>query len=157
MKEMVEQLKKLEDPRRTDRGNIRHKLEDIIVIGLCTLICNGEDFLDMEEFGKEKEEWLRQFLTLPNGIPDSDTFRRVFERINPKALSECLYDWLGNNRKEGSVIAIDGKTIRGSGNESHKAYHVVSAFVSENQLVLGELVTEENPMKSRRFQNCWIV
>ena len=143
MKEMVEQLKKLEDPRRTDRGNIRHKLEDIIVIGLCTLICNGEDFLDMEEFGKEREEWLRQFLTLPNGIPDSDTFRRVFERINPKALSECLYDWLGNNRKEGSVIAIDGKTIRGSGNESHKAYHVVSAFVAENQLVLGELVTEE--------------
>ena len=157
MKEMVEQLKKLEDPRRTDRGNIRHKLEDIIVIGLCTLICNGEDFLDMEEFGKEREEWLRQFLTLPNGIPDSDTFRRVFERINPKALSECLYDGLGNNRKEGSVIAIDGKTIRGCGNESHKAYHVVSAFVAENQLVLGELVTEENPMKSRRFQNCWIV
>lgn len=143
MKEMVEQLKKLEDPRRTDRGNIRHKLEDIIAIGLCTLICNGEDFPDMEEFGKEREEWLRQFLTLPNGIPDSDTFRRVFERINPKALSECLYDWLGNNRKEGSVIAIDGKTIRGSGNESHKAYHVVSAFVAENQLVLGELVTEE--------------
>ena len=80
----------MEDPRRTDRGNIRHKLEDIIVIGLCTLICNGEDFPDMEEFGKEREEWLRQFLTLPNGTPDRDTFRRVFERINPKSLSECL-------------------------------------------------------------------
>ena len=143
IKEVLERLKKLEDPRRTDRGNIRHRLEDIIIIGLCTLICNGEDFLDMEEFGKGREEWLRKFLTLPNGIPDSDTFRRVFERMNPEALSECLYDWLGSHREEGSVIAVDGKTIRGSGNESHKAYHVVSAFVAENQLILGELVTEE--------------
>lgn len=133
---MIESLSKVEDPRRTDRGNIRHRLEDIIIIGLCSLICNGEDFLDMEEFGKEREEWLRSFLSLPNGIPDSDTFRRVFERIKPEALSECLYDWLGYHREEGSVIAIDGKTIRGSGNESHKAYHVVSAFVAENQLVL---------------------
>lgn len=54
----MERLKKLKDPRRTDRGNIRHRLEDIIIIGLCTLICNGEDFLDMEEFGKGREEWL---------------------------------------------------------------------------------------------------
>ena len=143
VEEIVKRLSKLEDPRRTDRGNIRHKLEDIIIIGLCTHICNGNDFPDMEEFGKEREEWLRKFLELPNGIPDSDTFRRVFERIDPEALSECLYDWLECNREEGSVIAIDGKTIRGSKNESHKAYHVVSAFVAENQLVLGELVTEE--------------
>ncbi len=143
IKDLVERVGQVEDPRRTDRGNIRHKLEDIIIIGLCTLICGGEDFPDMEEFGKEREESLRTFLELPNGIPDSDTFRRVFERINPEALSECLYDWLGCHRAEGSVIAIDGKTICGSGTESHKAYHVVSAFVVENQLVLGELVTDE--------------
>ena len=143
IKDLAKRIEKVEDPRRTDRGNIRHKLEDIIMIGLSTLICGGEDFSDMEEFGKEREEWLRTFLELPNGIPDSDTFRRVFERMNPEALSECLYDWLGCHRAEGSVIAIDGKTICGSGTESHKAYHVVSAFVAENQLVLGELVTEE--------------
>ncbi len=131
------------DPRRTERGHILHRLEDIIIIGLCTLICNGEDFTDMEEFGKEREQWLRSFLELPNGIPDSDTFRRVFERIDPEALAECLYDWLGGNLKEGSVIAVDGKTICGSGNKSHKAYHVVSAFVTDNLLVLGELVTDE--------------
>ena len=143
MKGLKKSLARIEDPRRTDRGNIRHRLEDILIIGLCTLICNGEDFADMEEFGKQREEWLRTFLTLPNGIPDSDTFRRVFERINPEALSECLYDWLGCSRTEGSVIAIDGKTIRGSKSKSHKAYHVVSAFVSDNQMILGELVTEE--------------
>lgn len=109
-------LEKVEDPRRTDRGHVLHKLEDILIIGLCTLVCNGSDFSDMEDFGREREEWLRKFLELPNGIPDSDTFRRIFERLNPKMLAESLYDWLSNNRKEGSVIAVDGKTICGSGN-----------------------------------------
>jgi len=142
-RELKAQISRMEDPRRTDRGNIRHKQEDIIMIGLSTLICGGEDFPDMEGFGKEREEWLGTFPELPNGIPDSDTFQRVFERINPEALSECPYDWQGCHWAEDSVIAIDGKTIRGSGTESHKAYHAVSAFVAENQLVLGELVTAE--------------
>ena len=143
MKELKERLQGLEDPCRTEKGNIRHKLEDIIIIGLCTLVCNGEDFPDMKEFGKQREEWLKEFLELPHGIPSEDRFRRVFERLSPEALSECLYDWLSCHWEEDRVIAIDGKTIRGSKSESHKAYHVVSAFAAENQLVLGELVTEE--------------
>lgn len=88
---MKKALQGVEDPRRTERGHILHKLEDIIIIGLCTLVCNGEDFADMEAFGELREEWLRQFLELPHGIPGSDTFRRVFERIDPEALGECLY------------------------------------------------------------------
>lgn len=136
-------IERIEDPRRTDRGHVLHKLEDIIIIGMCTLVCNGSDFADMEDFGREREEWLRNFLELPNGIPDSDTFRRVFERLDPKMLAQSLYDWLANNRKDGNVIAIDGKTICGSGNQTHKAYHVVSAFVAENQITLGELMTEK--------------
>ncbi len=143
LEELRTALQGIEDPRRTERGHILHKLEDIIIIGLCTLICNGQDFTDMEEFGKAREEWLRRFLELPNGIPDSDTFRRVFERLDPEALSECLYDWLGCKWEKGTVVAIDGKTIRGSKSKSHKAYHVVSAFAAENQMVLGELVTQE--------------
>ena len=61
-------------------------------------------------------KYLAKFLELSNGIPDRDTFRRLFEKI-----------------KRGTV-AIDGKTICGSGNNDHKAYHVISAFVAENQL-----------------------
>lgn len=136
-------LERLKDPRRTVGGHILHKLEDIIIIGLCTLLCNGNDFTDIEAFGELREEWLRKFLELPHGIPDSDTFRRVFERIDPEALAGCLYDWLGCHWEKGSVVAIDGKTIRGSKSKSHKAYHVVSAFAAENQLILGELVTQE--------------
>ena len=55
------------EPRRTNFGNIRHKLEDIIIIGLCTVICGGDDFIEMEDFGRTREEWLKQFLELPNG------------------------------------------------------------------------------------------
>jgi predicted transposase YbfD/YdcC len=143
----IEKLKKVmgrvKDPRRTDRGHILHKLVDILVIGLCTILCNGNDFEDMEVFGKERETWFRGFLTLPNGIPDSDTFRRIFERINPAELAEALYDWLCEMRPEGSVVAIDGKTIRGSKSDEHKAYHIVSAFVAENQITLGEVTVEE--------------
>ena len=76
-------IKNIREPRRTGYGNIRHKLEDIIIIGLCTVICGGEDFADMEAFGKSRQEYLGKYLELPNGIPDSDTFRRVFEKLDP--------------------------------------------------------------------------
>ena len=142
---LKEELKNLKDPRRTSYGNIRHKMEDILIIGLCTVICGGEDFVDMEEFGKEREEFLRNFLgfELPNGVPDSDTFRRFFEKLNPAELSSCLKNWIEVERNKRSVIPIDGKTIVGSANNEHKAYHVVSAFVAENQITLGEITVAE--------------
>ncbi len=143
IKTLKEEIKNINEPRRTRYGNIRHKLEDIIIIGLCTIMCGGEDFVDMEEFGKSRQEYLAGFLELPNGIPDSDTFRCVFERINPSGLSSCLLNWISTERDKRSIIAIDGKTICGSKNAEHKAYHVVSAFVTENQLALGELAVEE--------------
>lgn len=136
------EIKNIKEPRRK-YGNIRHKLEDIIIIGLCTVICGGEDFTDMEEFGKSRKDFLAEFLELPNGIPDSDTFRRVFEKIDPSELSSCLINWVSTERKKRSVIAVDGKTICGSRNSQHKAYHVVSAFVAENQITLGEINVEE--------------
>lgn len=97
----------------------------------------------MENFGRERESWLRDFLELPNRIPDRDTFRQLFERIVPEELSNCLTNWLDFEPKHRSVIAVDGKTMRGSGNQNHKAYHVVSAFVAENRIVLGEICVPE--------------
>ena len=80
---------------------------------------------------------------MPNGMPDSDTFRRVFERLNPAELSECIYSWLDNRACAGKTVAIDGKTICGSKNVAHRANHVVSAWVSESQITLGEIATDE--------------
>ena len=139
MEKIIEKLEKLTDSRRR-WGNLRHKLVDIVFIGLVSVICGGTDFEHMEDTGHGKYEWLKQYLEMPNGVPDSDTFRRVFERIDPKELGEVLQELVN---VEGKTVAIDGKTICGSGNGKHKAYHVVSAWVAENQITLGQLATEE--------------
>ena len=83
-------------------------------------------------------------MTFQTGYQTTIRFGKYSERLTLEALSKCLYDWLSCNRKEGSVISADGKTICGSGNKSHKAYHVVSAFVTENQLTLCEITTQKN-------------
>lgn len=143
IKKLQESVKEVKDPRRA-WGNLRHKLEDILIIGLCSVICQGEDFEDMELFGKERKEWLEKFLQLPHGIPDSDTFRRVFERVDPQELSKWLNKWLETERKpSGRLVSVDGKTICGSGNGEHKAYHVVSAWVGEQGITLGEIQVGE--------------
>ncbi len=143
IKGLLDNIAIVEDPRRK-WGNLRHKLEDILVIGLCSIICMGEDYEDMEIFGNERQEWLGTFLELPNGIPDSDTFRRVFERVDPTHVSKWLNDWIDGERQPGGrLINIDGKTICGSKNDSHRAYHVVSAWVGEYGITLGELQVGE--------------
>jgi len=140
---MKEALRGVNDPRR-QWGYIRHKLLDMLVIGLCSIIVRGEYFDEMEELGKAWEQWFRKFLELPNGIPDEDTFRRIFERVQPAQLLECLQQWLAQmGRAGGREINIDGKTIRGSAKAGEqKGIHMVSAWVNEHNLTLGQLATE---------------
>jgi hypothetical protein len=142
IQKLIEQTERIRDPRR-QYGYLQHKLVTIIVIAFCAIICGAEDYEDIEEFGKVRKDWLAKCLVLENGIPDKDTFRRVFERLNPSEVSECLYGWLENREVTGKTVNIDGKTIRGSKNAEHKAYHVVSAWISENQITLGEIVVDE--------------
>jgi len=139
---LKEEIAKIEDPRR-QYGYLQHKLAAILLIALCAIICGADDYEDIEEFGKARKEWLEKFLELPNGIPDKDTFRRVFERLNPSEVAECLYGWLDNRDCKGKTVNIDGKTICGSKNIAHEAYHIVSAWVSENQITLGEITVDE--------------
>lgn len=82
LKRLSANCAKVTDLRRK-WGNLRHKLVNILVIALLSIICNGENFTDMENFGKEREKFLRRFLELPNGIPNADTFRRILERAIP--------------------------------------------------------------------------
>lgn len=144
MEKIKKEAEKLTDPRRTDYGNIQHKLSTIIIIALCSMMCGGEDFDDMEEFGNQRKQWLEGFLDMPRGIPDKDTFRRLFERLDPSELSAFLYNWLDEICDVvGKTIPLDGKTIRGSANGEHSAYHVVSAWLAENRITLGEVVTAQ--------------
>lgn len=127
MEHLIKRLSELTDTRR-QWGNLRHKPIDIVFIGFVSVICGGTDFEHMEDTGHGKLDWFRKHLELPNGIPDSDTFRRVFERLTPEELAKILQETVTT---EGKTVAIDGKTICGSSNDQHRAYHVVSAWVAE--------------------------
>lgn len=129
--------------------NTQHLLIDIIVLTICGVICGAEGWEDIEDFGKTRESWLKQFLELPNGIPGHDTIRRLFSRLNPKELQSCFRRWIKAvfrfTRKQ--VVAIDGKSARRSyedGEHKHQGMlHMVSAWAAENGIVLGQIKTEE--------------
>lgn len=131
---------KLEDPR-LDRQKL-HQLMDIIVIAICAVICGAETWVDIANFGQARKEWFQKFLELPNGIPSHDTFGRVFSRLNAAAFEACFFDWVSavNQITSGQVIAIDGKELRRSVDSvlGQKAIHLVSAWASENRLVLAQ-------------------
>jgi predicted transposase YbfD/YdcC len=134
----------VEDPRleRTKR----HRLRDILIIAICGVICGAEGWVGIEEFGKAKEVWFTSLLQLPNGIPSHDTFGRVFALIDPKQLEASFVQWVqGISQRIKGVIAIDGKTLRRSHDETSgkKALHMVSAWAVENRLVLAQLATDE--------------
>lgn len=128
------------DPRV--KGRCLHKLQDILFISFCTMLSNGEDFEDMVEFGKQRQEWLEEILELPNGIPSHDTFNRVFQLIDCQILGEVLSKDAQSliDTIEGKLINFDGKKIRGESPRSrgNKGLYVLSAWVSENRLCIGQ-------------------
>lgn len=136
----------VEDPRM-DTHNRRHNFHDILVITILGAICGADTWTEICDFADAKIEWLKTFLELPNGIPSHDTFGRVFSLINPKEFEECFCEWIAsltiNVSKE--IIAIDGKTLRGSHNRKKgvKPLHLVSAWAVNNRIMLGQVKTEE--------------
>lgn len=131
---------KMRDPR-IDRTK-RHKLLDILIIAICGVICGADSWVDIEMYGKSKLEWLKTFLKLPNGIPSHDTFGRVFAALNSEEFEKSFLEWVKaiHELSGGQVIAIDGKQLRGSQDipEGKEAIYMVSAWATENQLVLGQ-------------------
>ena len=116
------------------------------------VIAGAEGWKDMENYGLSKQSWLSEFLELPNGIPSDDTFRRVFERINPEALTKVLSQWLPHliGSLSGEIVPIDGKSLRGSydRNQGIKAWHLVTAWAGEQKLVLVGLKQISSPNKA---------
>jgi len=129
----------LPDPRLNRTKD--HKLIDLLVIAICTLLCGGESFNDMEEFGQAKHAWFKTFLELPAGIPSHDTFNRLFAALDPKQFLECFLRWTQSLRTAiaGEIVAIDGKALRRAVKRGQPAKYIVNAWARQNGLVLGQL------------------
>lgn len=142
-KTLLELMGELPDHRV---GNaIRHNLVDIVAIGILAILCNANTFVGMHLFGETHEAELRELLELPHGIPSHDVFSDVFSRLDTAALEKCFEECVSGmqgalSRKH---IAIDGKTIYRSQSREHKASHIITAYSSDAQLVLGQLCTDE--------------
>ena len=128
------------DPRV--QGRCLHRLSDILFIALCTVISNGEDCMDMVSFAKEREEWLKQIIELPNGIPSDDTFRRVLQMVEPEELMKILSkdgsSFLDNYRDQ--LICIDGKKIKGASptSKGNQGLYILSVWASDNGVCIGQ-------------------
>jgi predicted transposase YbfD/YdcC len=137
-------LGKIDDPRR-DLTKL-HNLNDILLIGIIAVICSANTWNEIEQYALEKEDFLRTFLELPNGIPSHDTFNRVFSAIDSEQFETCFIQWINSLAKitQGEIVAIDGKTIRGAkANGKKSPVHMVSAWASNNNLVLGQTKVNE--------------
>jgi len=131
----------LPDPRKVQQCD--HKLLDILFIAVCAVICGADNFTDMEEFGIAKQDWLRQFLELKNGIPSHDTFNRLLARLRPSELQRRLLTWVQSVAalSDGDIVPIDGKTLRRSHQRRNgkEALELVSAWARKNRLMLGQV------------------
>ena len=130
----------VEDPR--SHINQLHNLVDILLIGIISVICGAETWKQMVDFAYSKEEFLKKFLKLENGIPSDDTINRVFSAIDSNQFENCFMEWVNSISEitKGQVIAIDGKTLCGAKSKGVKSpVHMVSAWANENNLVLGQV------------------
>jgi predicted transposase YbfD/YdcC len=132
-------LSQVPDPQINRRKE--HLLTDVLVIAVCTLLCAGENFNDMEEFGKAKRAWFETFLPLPNGIPSHDTFNRVFAALDPRQFLDCFLRWTQSLRQAVAqeIVALDGKALRRARHGDQGVKYIVSAWAESNGLVLGQL------------------
>lgn len=137
-------LTKITDPRGP---NIEHLFFDILAIAILGTICGADGWVEIEQFGYQKLNWLGQYLELRNGIPSHDTFGRVFSQIDPEEFQDGFAEWVKavHQITQGQVIGVDGKQMRGSHNKGigKKAIYMVSAWAEKNHLVLGQRKVSE--------------
>jgi predicted transposase YbfD/YdcC len=141
---LVEQLQAIPDPRRQCR-NLKHRLVDVLLIGFCGVLADCDDFVEIADWARHHQDFLRTFLELPNGIPAHDTFRRVFAAVQPTAVQGVLIPWLQQRRGlPGEWVHIDGKALRGSRCAARGlgALHLVSAWASQQGLTLGQVAVD---------------
>jgi predicted transposase YbfD/YdcC len=132
----------LKDPRsRTPE----YDLSGMLMVALCAILCGADSWVAIQTWGDEKLDWLRRHIPLEHGIASHDTFGRVFAALNPKQFEACFIRWMSHlcPALVGQVVAIDGKTVRGSLQRGERAIHLVSAYGCGLGAVLGQVRTAD--------------
>ena len=142
---LLDHFASLEDPR-VER-NQRHALLDIVLLTVCAVVSGADGWEAIEDFGREKLEWLRRFALFDNGVPSHDCIANVISRLTPKGFGACFRSWTQAvaGATGGEIIAVDGKSACGSRDRrrGRSPLHMVSAWACRNRLVLGQEATEE--------------
>jgi len=142
---IVEHFSSLNDPR-IERHK-QHNLLDIIILTVSAVASGADGWEAIEDFGKEKLDWLQQHIALENGIPSHDCIAYVLSRVSPVGFRECFMSWTQSvlGATNGEIIAVDGKTARGSRDRKNNRnpLHMVSAWACANRMVLGQQATED--------------
>lgn len=137
----------LEDPRRTNKGHFYYPLNEILFLVISAVVSGYQDWTSIQIFGNAKLDWLRRFFPYAHGIPSHDVIGKLFSRLDPIRFNECFIKWVNSISEltNGEVVAIDGKTIRGSGDADkiNSAFHVVSAYAAGNRLCLGQVTVDQ--------------
>lgn len=135
---LMDVLSGLKDPRKPSNGT-RHDFQEILVMTIAAVLSDCDTMEDVVEWSRAHEGWLRRFMLLKHGIASEDTFLRIFQQLDPKGFEACFRRWVSEVVTQLSgTIAVDGKTVRGSGTGGGQAIHMVSAFATELGLVLGQ-------------------
>ena len=128
-------------------AKIDYPLFDVLFGALCAVIAGARGWTDIREYVLGHHEWFRRHQLFEKGVPVDDTFARLIATIEPQAFRQCFLDWMKavHRLTQGEVVAIDGKTLRGSYNrdDRYSTIHMISAYASTNQMVLGQLKTNE--------------
>ena len=128
---------RLEDPRRGPAK--RNGLREILVMAICAVLCGADDWVEVAEWCEDEADWLKGFLDLPQGTPSHDTFGDVFRVLDPDVFESCFREWIGGLvGVVKDIIALDGKTVRGSKDGSIPPLHLVSAYATSLGLTLGQ-------------------
>ncbi len=142
--DLLRNIQQLQDPRTRWT---QHSLTDIVTIAIMAVLSGADDWNAIQAYGEAKKDWLSEFLSLPNGIPSHDTFNSVIGRLEPTIFAECCLGWMKEAAAKigAQLIAIDGKSFNGSYDreKGQKSLHMVSAWVSSHQLLLGQVKTEK--------------
>ena len=114
-------LSEIDDPRKPSNGTL-HDFREILVIAIAATLSDSDTAEDIAFWARKKEAWLRRFLVLKNGIPSEETFLRIFRVLDPQQFEVVFRRWVSSVVGALSgTIAIDGKTVRGSGNGGETA------------------------------------